>query len=1184
MFAVCVSRGQTPTPLPPADADRAPAAVTSASLSYRAYALQHAGAEAARDQLVELLRGTPGVEVVADAPQRRLLVRGDAQTHQLVAQLVLKIDLPAGTLVAPAGAGEAKMEAYKLDDTTREVLMAWQRQSAGRPEIRVAIDERTSQALVFAPPVVHAQIQQQLGARSVAASPESPGLTAPAGPVVLQLRHLPPAELHARFERLLSRQLPATNDVSGQWQSFAVEASPGVAVSINVNMQSGQVRVEGPPLQVAAWRQVVEALDSPPPNAGQVTQIVRTQPANHERVRKALAVLQTDSAERSRPNDSLVAMLFQQQEGAAAPATPPPAQPPQNAAQDQPAAGVLSPEKAQTAEQAARLAEAAGGLLGPVKVEYVEGLDAIILRGNERDVQRVLEIINQIEQLSTVTVPDIQIYELKSVDSVTLGAMLQRLYELVLGPRIGTVTITPLGKPNALLLIGRPENVKMAIELIQRLDQPVNPLSRFEVFPLKHAAATETKALIDEFLGQGENQQQQQPAPPPGATPGEQIPTLEPRALVVADPRTNSLIISASPRDMAEVAALIARIDTPGAAAELKVFTIVNGDAETLAQMLRSLFSVSAEPQADAATGGGLAAGGGPVRMQFSVDPRTNSIIAAGTREDLAVVEAILLRLDEGDLRERITSVHRLNNAFAQNVAFALQQWLQTERQAEAQADLAISPFEQIEREVIVVPELATNSLIVSATPRFYKEVLKVISDLDERPPMVLIQVLIAQVQLNDTDQFGVELGLQDSVLFDRSLLVDPQFQNTTQTLLNGTTIESQTVLSATGQPGFNWNTPQAQPLGNNLSTAALATAGRVGAQSLSNFAVNRVDPALGFSGFVFSASSDAVSVLLRALQEKRRLEVLSRPQIMALDGQQGSVQVGQDVPTIQGVSLTQFGQTNNIVYRSVGLILQVIPRISPDGLVVMQILANKSQVSNDPGIPISIATGGQVVTAPRIDVSQALTTVSAVSGQTVVLGALIETGKNDVHRRVPIIADIPLIGDLFRYDSVSEERRELLIILTPQIIYTKMDSDLTKQIESSRMSWCLSDVINMHGEAGLRSRCDEWYDGEMESVFPNPVPEEGLLPLSKEHVAPGVDGSIMESPNCLPVDDSGMPNGLELQSAPRLSPTTQRPVNDRYGLGDISTGVTQASAAEPAEAATPQVISPPGANLPRDR
>src|SRR4030095_4104287 len=137
-------------------------------------------------------------------------------------------------------------------------------------------------------------------------------------------------------------------------------------------------------------------------------------------------------------------------------------------------------------------------------------------------------------------------------------------------------------------------------------------------------------------------------------------------------------------------------------------------------------------------------------------------------------------------------------------------------------------------------------------------------------------------------------------------------------------------------------------------------------------------------------------------------------------------------------------------------------------------------------------------------DVSQALTTISAVSGQTVVLGGLIETTKNDIHRRVPIIADIPLIGDLFRYDSVAEERRELLIILTPQIIYNKSDSDLTKHIESSRMSCCLADVINLHGEAGLRSRCDEWYDGEMESVYPNFVPEEGYLPLSRGQLPPG--------------------------------------------------------------------------------
>ena len=93
-----------------------------------------------------------------------------------------------------------------------------------------------------------------------------------------------------------------------------------------------------------------------------------------------------------------------------------------------------------------------------------------------------------------------------------------------------------------------------------------------------------------------------------------------------------------------------------------------------------------------------------------------------------------------------------------------------------------------------------------------------------------------------------------------------------------------------------------------------------IAAQGLSNFAVQRVDPTLGFSGFVFSASSDAVSVLLRALQEKRRVEVLSRPQLMALDGQPGYVQVGQDVPTVTGVNQTHVrsNQYDQLPLRSV--------------------------------------------------------------------------------------------------------------------------------------------------------------------------------------------------------------------------------------------------------------------------
>lgn len=1078
----------------------------------------------------------------------------------------------AAPSTATTQAAEAKVQAYPLNNSTRDVLTRWQQQTAGRSDVRVAIDDRTGQALVFAPPAVHTQLQQQLASNPApmnlpqVSTPQAQpttaanvGLAVPGNAVLFQLRQVPAAELHGKLESLLSRTLPATVDASGEWQSFPLEVSPNARVVMSVNIRASQVRLDGQPTQVAAWRSVIEALDSPPSTPDRVTKLVSTKPNNNARVRQALQAILTDSSNRTSSPSSLVSSIFQPQAQSqppvdalaqAAPPQPAAAAPAVPAAQpQQPGSTQLAPSSAQTAIDAAKIAEAAGGLMGPVQVEYVEGLDVIVLRGAERDVQRVMDIIKQIEDLSTVTVPEVTIHPLKYLDSVQVAGLLQTLYTQVLGPRIGTVNITPLGKPNALLLIGRKENVKMAIELLDRLDQPVSPTSRFEVFPLKHATATEAKTLVDNFLGQVPGQAI--PQFPGGASnPANSYITLAPRAVVVADARSNTLVVNAGPRDIAEIAALIQRIDVPGATAELKVFTIVNGDASALTEMLRSLFSVGAETAATGSLGQTS-----PVRMQFSVDTRTNSIIAVGTREDLAVVEAILLRLDEGDLRERKTTVFRLNNAFAENVAQSLNSWLQTERQVETQSQALVSPFEQIEHEVIIVPELATNSLIVSATPRFFNEVVKIIKDLDERPPMVLIQVLIAQVALNDTDQFGVELGLQDSVLFDRSLLSDVQQITTTTTSQSAggatVTTEQQNVINAQGAPGFNWNSPTAQSLGNNLSSNAVATAGTVGAQGLANFAVNRVDPTLGFSGFVFSASSDAVSILLRALQEKRRLEVLSRPQLMALDGQQGTVQVGQQVPTVTGISQTTFGQTNNIIYRDVGLILNLIPRISPDGLVVMQIMAEKSQVSTETGVPIGFSSTGQALNAPIIDTTRALTTISAMSGQTVILGGLIETTKSDIHRRVPVIADIPLLGNLFRYDSTTEGRREVLIILTPQIVYNKMDADLVKQIESSRMSWILSDVVNVHGEAGLRSRCDEWAEGEMESVYPSIVPAEGLMPLSRGQAAPGCEPTLTAPSGETVLPDGGQSTPTiqpQLTPSARKSPSNgERPANASY-------------------------------------
>src|SRR5690606_19868982 len=210
----------------------------------------------------------------------------------------------------------------------------------------------------------------------------------------------------------------------------------------------------------------------------------------------------------------------------------------------------------------------------------------------------------------------------------------------------------------------------------------------------------------------------------------------------------------------------------PGATAQIKVFTIVNGDAESLVSMLSTLFGATATGgQFGVQQAASVQADGSIVPLRFAVDSRTNSILATGSSSDLTIVEAILLRLDESDIRERETQVYRLKNAPALDVANSINQLLQAERAVQEQG--VRSAFQQIQEEVVVVGEPVTNSLIVTATPRYFDEIRRIIDELDRRPPMVMIQVLIAEVQLNNTDEFGVELGLQDSILFDRSLLGD---------------------------------------------------------------------------------------------------------------------------------------------------------------------------------------------------------------------------------------------------------------------------------------------------------------------------------------------------------------------------------------------------------------------------
>jgi type II secretion system protein D len=576
---------------------------------------------------------------------------------------------------------------------------------------------------------------------------------------------------------------------------------------------------------------------------------------------------------------------------------------------------------------------------------------------------------------------------------------------------------------------------------------------------------------------------------------------------ITADIRTNSVIVSAPAKSMDLLSALIRELDVvPANRAEVNIVPLRKSDATTISNMLQQLFlgtgglgggarPTTGGPTAFGAPGGGplgggglpttptaaglgtTAAGGLPrqvfmipgagvaegaslVQVSIVPDLRTNSIIIAGSRNDLDVITALIARLEDSDMAVRQFHTYHLKYAAAADLATTLTTFLTNSLTVLTNAGLNTS-FGVIDNDAIVVAEPVSNSLLISATPRLYQEVLNMIERLDVQLPEVVIQVLVAEVDLVNTEEFGVEIGLQSPILFQRSVIPAPNFLGTgtinyaTTAVPAGVMVNNS--LNPVASPGFAFNNTGA--LGNN----PVVGPGIVGFQGLGNLGTGRISPNSSVGGFVFSAASDAFSLLIRALKTQGRIDIMSRPQIMTLDNQTAYINVGREIPIVTSTTITATGLSQqNIDRRQVGVILQVTPKISPDGSVLMRVVPEVS--AQDP-MPVNLGNGN-IGTALQIQHLE--TTVLCQDGETVALGGLITRSDSRSENKIPVLGDLPLVGAAFRYRQDLKNKRELLIILTPHVVRSPCDADRILAEESRRMSWVLGDVVKYHGTTGL--------------------------------------------------------------------------------------------------------------------
>ncbi|MDR3109916.1 MAG: hypothetical protein LBU65_09575 [Planctomycetaceae bacterium] len=816
------------------------------------------------------------------------------------------------------------------------------------------------------------------------------------------------------------------------------------------------------------------------------------------------------------------------------------------------------------------------GLLGPVQIQVLDELGTIIVRGNKKDVAIVIDMIRQIEAVSMESEPNISVFRMKQADSTRVAEIVRSLYNQIYLARRGTVSITALAKPNVILLIGQNESVETASMLIEKLDMDVPPNDQFVVVRLRNSASDTMKTQLDTFYTRTS--------------------TLDSRVLITSHPRTNTLILQGSPRDLAEVTTLIRKLDTPGgdavsnvkviplknalaselattlqsaitgsttggvaqnansqdtrnpvlelqrvdptegtairsgvladvsvtadsrsnslivkappetmplvetlimqldklpiAEAQIKVFEIVNADASALTTTLQTLFGTTTTGGGTGQTAGtntlattrpGISADDSTlVGLRFASEVRSNCIIAVGSPSDLDLVDALLLRLDDENMHNRQIVVYHLLNTAAADVQTAISNYITQELQAENQTVGTfepMSPLEQYRKNVVVIAEPVTNKLIVSTTPRYYERIREIIRELDERPPMVFIKVCIAEVDLTNGSDFGMELGLQDAILFDRS------------TMMGGTAATAGTFL-----PGFNF---VKNALGTDYTTTDNSL---VGSQGITNLGLNRTNSTNGAGGFVFSASSESVSVLIRALETKGKVQILSSPNITTLDNKNAQLVVGQTVRFVTGTNVNNNTISNETTPEEVGVILDVTPRITPDNLVVMNIYTERSKLGADADGTVIGIQEGVAIRVPPVDKTMLQTTVSVMSGQTTVLGGLIHEEKTMSEVGVPLLNRIPILKHAFSYTSKTSRRKELVIIMTPTVIRNEFELEMIKQQELSRMNWCVSDVTRLGGQK-VGSRIDGCYAGEtqvFQMLAPSTPMKDDQLPNEK--------------------------------------------------------------------------------------
>jgi general secretion pathway protein D len=531
-----------------------------------------------------------------------------------------------------------------------------------------------------------------------------------------------------------------------------------------------------------------------------------------------------------------------------------------------------------------------------------------------------------------------------------------------------------------------------------------------KIIPTAMAKTKATETVLKRKLGPGEDKIITQLVPLRYAEAtylGKLLASLvEKTGLLIPYQETNTIIVIDTQSNINRLVRIITELDVPGDE-EIWVSSLSYAKADDLAKKLLSVFQEKK-----------TATAAGKQELKIMADERTNSLVALANASILPKIKMLVERLDRKQARPRENiHIYQLQNAVAENLAKVLM-----EIPGKGTKDEKVkAPV--VSKDVQISADKATNTLVVIAEPEEYAILEDVIKTLDEPRTMVYVEALIMEVSATKSMDLGVEWRVGDSY--------------------NGG--------FSAGSNGGVWF---GGSRGDTSSVNDIVSSGTLP----SGFVAGVIGNGITLGSITFPT----IAAFVRAVKSDTDFNIISTPQILTLDNEEASIEVGQNIPFVTRVDLgdqTTSRAIQNFEYKDVGVTLKVTPQINDEGFIRLKVEESIKAI-------ISQTALGGTVLAPTTAYRTAKTSINLKAGETAVIGGLIETTLNRGKTQTPCLGNVPAFGWLFKTTNDRDDKTNLMVFLTPHVV---RNIDEANQLYRQK-----KDYIDHEKEKALKSQEEE--------------------------------------------------------------------------------------------------------------